>query len=65
MKKIEVDEQDSRNLISILTTPKPINEIPTKAYVDSLYDENERSQRDLGLDFYDEPTDLVKIVKKI
>ena len=37
-----------------------IIEIPTKAYIDSLHEENERSRRDLGIDFYNESTDLVK-----
>ena len=35
-------------------------EVITRAYVDQLHQENERSRRDLGLDFYDESTDLVK-----
>ena len=35
-------------------------EIPTKAHIDSLHEENERSRRDLGLNFYDESSDLVK-----
>ena len=34
-------------------------EIPIKSYVDSLHGENERSRRDLGLDFYDESSTLV------
>ena len=32
----------------------------TKAYVDQLHLEKERSRRDLGLDFYDESSDIVK-----
>ena len=36
------------------------NEIITKAYVDQFHQENERSRRDLGIDFYDESNDLVK-----
>ena len=32
----------------------------TKACVDQLHLENERSRRDLGLDFYDESSDIVK-----
>ena len=32
----------------------------TKAYVDQFHQENERSRRDDGLDFYDESSDLVK-----
>ena len=36
------------------------NEVITKAYVDQFHQENERSRRDLGIDFYDESSDLVK-----
>ena len=32
----------------------------SKAYVDQFHQENERSRRDLGIDFYDESSDLVK-----
>ena len=35
------------------------NEVITKAYVDQFHQENERSRRDLGIDFYDESNDLV------
>ena len=35
-------------------------EVITKAYVDQFHQENERSRRDVGLDFYDESSDLVK-----
>ena len=36
------------------------NEVITKAYVDQFHQENERSRRDLDIDFYDESNDLVK-----
>ena len=36
------------------------NEVKTEAYVDQFHRENERSRRDLGLDFYDESSDIVK-----
>ena len=36
------------------------NEVITKAYVDQFHQEKERSRRDLGIDFYDESSDLVK-----
>ena len=52
--KLKLDEQNSILLNSSLTSPRTILEIPTKSYVDSLHGENERSRRDLGLDFYDE-----------
>ena len=58
--KLNLDEQDSILLDSILTPPNTIIEIPTKSYVDSLHDGNERSRRDLGLDFYDESNTLVR-----
>ena len=36
------------------------NHVNTKAYVDQFHQENERSRRDVGLDFYDESNDLVQ-----
>ena len=36
------------------------NEVITKAYVDQFHQENERTRRDVGLDFYDETNNLVK-----
>ena len=36
------------------------NEVITKAYVDQFHRENERSRRDVELDFYDESHDSVK-----
>ena len=58
--KLKLDEQDSILLDSILKPPNTIIELPTKSYVDSLHGENERSRRDLGLDFYDESSTLVR-----
>ena len=58
--KFDLDNQDSITLNSTLTDPITTIEIPTKAYIDSLHEENERSLRDLGIDFYDESKDLVK-----
>ena len=58
--KLKLDEQDSILLNSTLTSPRTIIELPTKSYVDSLHEENERSRRDLGLDFYDESSTLVR-----
>ena len=57
---LDLDNQESIILNSTLTEPKTIIEIPTKDYIDSLQEENERSRRDLGIDFYDESSDLVK-----
>ena len=39
------------------------NEVNTKAYVDQFHQENERSRRDLGIDFYDESSVLVKNIQ--
>ena len=58
--KLKLDEQHSILLDSILIPPNTIIELPTKSYVDSLHGENERSRRDLGLDFYDESSTLVR-----
>ena len=51
---------DSIFLNLSLTSPRTIIELPTQSYVDSLHGENERSRRDLGLDFYDESSTLVR-----
>ena len=58
--KLNLHEQNSIFLNSNLTSPKTIKEIPTKSYIDSLHEENERNRRDLGIDFYDQSNDLVK-----
>ena len=57
---LDLDNEDSIILNSTLTSPKKILEIPTKAFIDSLHEENERSRRDLGKDFHDESSDLVR-----
>ena len=36
------------------------NRVNTKVYIDHFHQENERSRRDLGIDFYDESSNLVK-----
>ena len=58
--KLDLDNQESIILNSTLKSPTTVIEIPTKAYLDSLHEENERSRRDLGIDFYDESNDLIK-----
>ena len=45
---------------SSVTSLRTIIELPTKSYVVSLHGENERSRRDLGLDFYDESSTFVR-----
>ena len=63
--KLNLDEQDSILLNSTLASPNMIIEIPTKSYIDRLHEENERSRRDLGLDFYDESSTLVRFNKTL
>ena len=60
-------DNDSNNYnltnINSITSDKQAendNEVITKAYVDQFHNDNERTRRDLGLDFYDESSDLVK-----
>ena len=50
------------NIFSITLNKEAVNdnEVITKAYVDQFHQENERSRRDIGIDFYDESCDLVK-----
>ena len=50
------------NINSITLNNQPINdnEVVTKSYVDQFHNDNERSRRDLGNDFYNESNILVK-----
>ena len=48
------------NSITLNTQAENDNEVITKAYVDHFHQQNERSRRDLGIDFYDESNNLVK-----
>ena len=48
------------NSITLNKQAENDNEVITKSYVDQFHQENERSRRDLGIDFYDESSDLVK-----
>ena len=48
------------NCINFNKQAEKDNEIITKAYVDQFRQENERSRRDLGIDFYNESNNLVK-----
>ena len=59
------NDSDNYNLTNInsITLNKQAendNEVITKAYVDQFHQENERSRRDVGLDFYNQSNDLVK-----
>ena len=51
--KINLDEQDSIIPNSTLISPETITELPTKSYVDSLY-ESSRNRRDLSSVFNDQ-----------
>ena len=48
------------NSITLNTQAVKNNQVITKAYVDQFHHENERSRRDLGIDFYNESDDIVK-----
>ena len=48
------------NSITLNKQAEDDNQVITKAYVDQFHQENERSRRDLGIDFYNESSDLVK-----
>ena len=62
--KNDIDFNDNKltNINSITLNNQPINddEVVTKSYVDQFHNDNERSRRDLGIDFYNESSDLVK-----
>ena len=49
-------------IYSITLNTQAVNDdqVITKAYVDQFHQGNEQSRRDLGIDFYDESSDLVK-----
>ena len=48
------------NSITLNKQAENDNEVIRKAYVDQFHQENERSRRDIGLDFYNESADSVK-----
>ena len=48
------------NSITLNTQAVKNNQVTTKAYVDQLHQQNEKSRPDLGIDFYNESNDLVK-----
>ena len=51
------------NSITLNTQAVNDNQVITKAYVDQFHQENERSRRDVGIEFYDESSELVKKIK--
>ena len=48
------------NSITLNKQAENDNQVITKAYVDQFHQENDRSKRDLGIDFYNESDDIVK-----
>ena len=48
------------NSITLNKQPENDNEVVIKSYVDQFHQENERTRRDLGIDFYNESIDKVK-----
>ena len=62
--KYDIDFNDVKleniNTITLNKRAENDNEVITKAYVDRFHQDNERSRRDLGIDFYNESNDLVK-----
>ena len=59
--KLDMNNQDSILFLNFTRAlPVTILELPTKDYIDSLHEENEQSRLDLGVDFYDESSDLVR-----
>ena len=61
----DLNNNNLANINSITLNTQAVNDIQviTKAYVDQFHQENERSRRDVGIDFYDESSDLVKKIK--
>ena len=62
--KNDIDFNDNKltniNSITLNTQAFNDNQVITKAYVDQFHNDNERSGRDLGIDFYNESNILVK-----
>ena len=58
----EINNYNSTNINSITLNKQAENDNETifKAYVDQFHNDNERTQRDLGIDFFNESNDLVK-----
>ena len=58
----DFNNKNLTNINSITLNNQAVNDnqVITKAYVDQFHQENERSRRDVGLDFYDESSTLVR-----
>ena len=60
---IDFNKYNITNINSVTLNTQEVNdnEVITKAYIDQFHQKNERSGRNLRIDFYDESNDLVKI----
>ena len=58
--KLKLGDKDSVFIISTLTSPKTIIELPTKSYVDSFHEIN-RIRRDVSSVFNDQDNEFDKI----
>ena len=58
----DINNYNSTDISNLTLSTQAVNDdhVFTKAYVDQFHQENEGTQRDLGLDFYNESNDLVK-----
>ena len=59
--KLKLDEQDTMYFNSTSTSPQTIIEIPTRAYVNSLHDNN-RNRRDLSSVYNDQDNEFGEII---
>ena len=62
LRNIDFDNNNLTNInsITLITQAVNDNQVINKAYVDQFHQENERSRRDVGIDFFNESNDLVK-----
>ena len=62
---IDFNNNNLTNINSITLNTQAVNDtqVITKAYVDQFHQGNKRSRRDLGINFYDESSDLVKNIQ--
>ena len=50
----------NKNTITLNKQPENDNEVVIKSYVDQFHQENERTRRNLGIDYYNESNEIVK-----
>ena len=61
--KLKLDEQASIVLVSALTSPKTINEVPTKNYFDNKFNDPSIIKNNAHVDFDDKSLDNVRFNK--